>query len=311
MGRRRLLGLEWLGLGVPLLVSAVTPRSLTWLVQSGEARSKMTPDANRSPGKFVWYELATNDMGEAKTFYAHVLGWAACDVAQAAQPYSLLTLSEAPVAGLMPLPEQAGASPHWLGYVGVDDIAAAVAATRLLGGRVYVPPTEIPGASRFSIVADPQGATLGLIERLQPSQEPPSDRNAPGRVGWHELLAADCEMALAFYSKLFGWRKAERQEGFMGVYQNFAVGAQTIGGIFTKPPMLPHPFWLYYFNVGDIDAAARRVEAAKGAIYYGPVEAPGGAWIVHCADSQGATFALLERRPVKPIGYSIPRPSAN
>jgi len=271
----------------------------------------MARDTDPSSGKFVWYEVATNDMGEAKAFYAHVLGWAAREISQTGRPYSLLTAADAPVAGLMPLPDQAGATPHWLGYVGVDDVAAAVAATRRLGGAVFVPPTEIPGASRFSIVADPQGTTLGLIERVQPSKAPSDDRTTPGRVGWHELLAADGETALAFYSELFGWRKAERQEGFMGAYQSFAVGAQTIGGVFTKPPTLPHPFWLYYFNVADIEAAARRVEAARGVIYYGPVEAPGGVWIAHCADSQRATFALLERRPVKPIGYSTPRPSAN
>ena len=262
-------------------------------------------------GKFVWYELATRDMGEAKAFYAQILGWAAREVPQLGRPYSLLTVGDAPVAGLMPLPDEAEASPHWLGYVGVDDVVAAVATARRLGAAVYVPPTEVPGASRFSIIADPQSATLGLIERLAPSQEPASGLIAPGRVGWHELLAADHETAFPFYSALFRWRKAERQEGFMGAYQSFAVGAQTMGGMFTKPPMLQRPFWLYYFNVDDIDAAARRVEDARGAIYYGPIEAPGGACIVHCADRQGATFALLERRPVKPIGYFTPRPSAN
>jgi uncharacterized protein len=267
----------------------------------------MTP----AHGTFVWYELATTDMGEAKAFYAQILGWAAREVSQAGRPYGVLAAGDTPVAGLMPLPDEAGASPHWLGYVGVDDVDAAVATTRRLGGAVYVPPTEVPGASRFSIIADPQRATLGLIERLKPSQEPASGLNVPGRVGWHELLAADCETAFAFYSALLGWRKGDRHEGFMGVYQHLRVGPQTIGGMFAKPPTLPHPFWLYYFNVGEIDAAARRVEAAGGRIHYGPVEAPGGVCIVHCADVQGATFGLLERRPVKPIGYVMTRPSAN
>ena len=89
----------------------------------------------------------------------------------------------------------------------------------------------------------------------------------------------------------------------MGVYQNFAVGAQTIGGMFTKPPTLPHPFWLYYFNVSDIDAVARRVEAAGGQILYGPVSVPGGARIVHCTDPQGVIFGLLDRRSRKAIVY--------
>jgi predicted enzyme related to lactoylglutathione lyase len=70
---------------------------------------------------------------------------------------------------------------------------------------------------------------------------------------------------------------------------------------------LPHPFWLYYFNVEDVEAAANRVEVRGGQILYGPLEAPGGAGIAHCADPQGAIFALLERRSRKPIGYSVQR----
>ncbi len=75
---------------------------------------------------------------------------------------------------------------------------------------------------------------------------------------------------------------------------SFPPEGQTIGGMFTKPPTLPHPFWLYYFNVDDIEAASKRVEAGGGQILYGPMVVPGGAWIVHCTDPQGAIFALLD-----------------
>ena len=116
---------------------------------------------------------------------------------------------------------------------------------------------------------------------------------APGRVGWHELLAADWEKAWAFYSELFGWQKADTDIGAMGTYQLFSAGGQTIGGMFTKPPTVPVPFWLYYFNVGDIDAAVRRVKAGSGQVLNGPIEVPGGSWIVQCTDPQGAIFALV------------------
>ena len=122
-------------------------------------------------------------------------------------------------------------------------------------------------------------------------------------MGWHELLAADWEQAFAFYGELFGWRKAESHTGVMGAYQGFSAGGETIGGMFTKPATLPLPFWLYYFNIGDIQAAAKRVEAGGGEILYGPTAVPGGALIVHCTDPQGAIFALLEKRSREAIGY--------
>ena len=89
----------------------------------------------------------------------------------------------------------------------------------------------------------------------------------------------------------------------MGTYQLFSAGGQTIGGMFTKPPTVPVPFWLYYFNVGDIDAAVKRVKAGSGQILDGPIEVPGGSWIVQCMDPQGAIFALVGKRSHNGIGY--------
>jgi predicted enzyme related to lactoylglutathione lyase len=86
----------------------------------------------------------------------------------------------------------------------------------------------------------------------------------------------------------------------------FSAGGETIGGMFTKPPTVADPFWLYYFNVGDVDAAAGRVKARGGEILEGPIEVPGGGWVVRCADPQGAMFALRGKRSDKAIGYFEP-----
>jgi predicted enzyme related to lactoylglutathione lyase len=58
-------------------------------------------------------------------------------------------------------------------------------------------------------------------------------------------------------------------------------------------PLSPVPFWLYYFNVDAIDAAAARAKANGGKILNGPHEVPGGLWIVMCMDPQGAAFAMV------------------
>jgi predicted enzyme related to lactoylglutathione lyase len=64
----------------------------------------------------------------------------------------------------------------------------------------------------------------------------------------------------------------------------------------TKPAQIPAPMWLYYFNVGDIDAAAQRVTGNGGKVLIGPMEVPGGGWIVQATDPQGAMFALVGSR---------------
>jgi predicted enzyme related to lactoylglutathione lyase len=206
----------------------------------------------------------------------------------------------------MPLSEDArkmGLRPSWLGYVAVDDVDAAAERIRELGGAVHVPPTDIPNISRFSVAVDPQMATIALFKWLEGDQEQAAEFDALGRVGWHELLAADWEKAFAFYSKLFGWRKAHADTGAAGTYQLFTAGGETIGGMFTKPVIEPVPFWLYYFNVGDIDVAMRRVKAGGGQILGGPIEVLGSCWIARCTDPQGAIFALTGKRSHNGIGY--------
>jgi len=259
-----------------------------------------------SHGRFVWYELMTTDVEAAKAFYAKVVGWGMQDAAVPGISYTLLTIGEVSVGGLVQLPEDArrmGAEPRWLGYVAVNDVDATAGRISQLGGAVHVPPADIPDIGRFSIVADPQMATLALVKWLKPGQAETDELNKPGRVGWHELLAADGEKAFPFYSGLFGWRKAEAEIDPASTYQPFSAGNQTIGGMFTKPAIVPVPFWLYYFNVADIAAAAEHVNALGGQILEGPVDVPGGSRVARCADPLGAMFALIEKRKDKAVGY--------
>jgi predicted enzyme related to lactoylglutathione lyase len=258
-----------------------------------------------SHGRFVWYELMTTDAEAAKSFYAAVIGWGAQDASKPGLSYTLFTVGEAAVSGLMPLSEDArkmGMRPSWLGYVGVDDVDATAERIIKLGGAVHVPPTSIPNISRVSVAVDPQMAMFALLTWLQGGEQPAA-LSAPGRVGWHELLASDVEKAWTFYGDLFGWQEADADIPAAGIYRLFSAGGETIGGMCAKPATAPVPFWLYYFNVGDIDLAVKRVRAGGGRIVVGPMEVPGGRWIVQCVDPQGAIFALAGKLSHDGIGY--------
>ena len=271
-------------------------------------------DIANSHGRFVWYELMTTDMEAAKAFYAEVIGWGTQDASMPGMAYTLFTAGGTSISGLMGLSEDArksGLRPSWLGYVGVDDVDATADRIKELGGAVHVPPTDIPNISRFSVAVDPQMATIALFKWLEGGQEQHPALNARGGVGWHELLAADWEKAWPFYRELFGWQKAQADTSAMGTYQRFSAGGETIGGMATKPATEPVPFWLYYFNVGDIDVAMRRVRAGRGEILNGPIEVSGGKWVAQCTDPQGAIFALVGKRTHNGIGYFEPVASRN
>jgi uncharacterized protein len=257
-------------------------------------------------GHFAWYELITTDMAAAKAFYSEVLGWGVQDASTPDLAYTLFTAGKASVSGLMDLPEEArkmGATPRWAGYVGVADIEATAERVKRLGGAVYVPPTNT-NIGRISVVADPQTATFALVEGLKPALRQPAEPREPGHVGWRELLAADWKAAFGFYGELFGWQKAAAETGPADTYQSFSAGGQTIGGMVTKRLLQPVPAWLYYFNIGDADAAAERVQAAGGEIFEGPLELPDGSSVIRCRDPQGAAFALQGKRNQEGVGWS-------
>lgn len=250
-----------------------------------------------SHGNFVWYELMTTDPEAAKTFYGTVVGWSMQEMSNAGMPYTILMAGDAMAAGLMGMPPDAkGAPANWMGYVGVDDVDAACEKAKSLGGKVHMPPRDIPDMGRFAVLEDPQGAFFSIYKGLR-EPEPPPSKGAPRRIGWHELYASDWEKDFAFYSAMFGWKKGDPVPiGEMGIYQLFNNGGDDVGGMFNKPPEVPVCFWLYYFTVPDFDAATGRVTSAGGKVLVGPMEVPGGAWIVQCQDPQGAMFALVGQR---------------
>ena len=262
-------------------------------------------------GRFAWYELITTDVAAAQAFYTKVVGWDAQDASTPGLPYTLFTAGKAPVSGLMDLPDEArrkGATPRWMGYVGVKDVDATVDRLKALGGAVYIPPTN-SNIGRISVIADPQAADLALVQglktgQLKTGQLKPAELGKPGRVGWHQLLAADWQKAFAFYGELFGWQRADAEIGPGDGYQLFSAGGRMIGGMFTKRRTDPVPYWVYYINVDDIDAAMEHVKTAGGRIFESPVQTPGGSWIVRCGDPQGAAFALKGERNRDAVGWS-------
>jgi uncharacterized protein len=250
--------------------------------------------------KFVWYELMTSNAFATESFYREVVGWSARDAGMTGMKYIILSVGEAPVAGLVQFPPEAPQNegkPGWLGYIGVADVDAKTSEVEKLGGKVLHPPTDIPDIGRFAILTDPQGVCFALFKPNGGPAEPLPPMTQ-GTIGWRELHAKDATKAFDFYSTLFGWKAIQAMDmGPIGTYQIF--GDETtqmgFGGMFSDPEAA-HPYWLYYFFVADIDAGVARVKAAGGKIIREPVQVPGGAWIIHGHDTQGTLFALVGMR---------------
>jgi len=211
--------------------------------------------------------------------------------------YTVFSKGPEMVAGLMAIPQEMraeGMKPCWSGYVASDNVDADAARVVTAGGSIKRAPNDIPNVGRFAVVADPGGAVFLLFKPNSTEEPKPVAPMTPGHIGWHELYADDPDRELAFYSKLFGWTKDRAVDmGPMGTYQTFATGAEPCGGMMKACAQMPAPMWNYYIAVESVAKAANRAQKRGAEILNGPMEVPGGAWIVQARDPQGAAFAVV------------------
>ncbi|OYU40135.1 MAG: glyoxalase/bleomycin resistance/extradiol dioxygenase family protein [Pseudorhodobacter sp. PARRP1] len=240
-----------------------------------------------------WYELASPDLEKVKTFYAGMLGWTWADSGMPSMTYLLAKAGDDMVAGLF-APDP-GMPVAWTNYTAVDDADATAAKAKDLGATIVVPPTDIPGTGRFSVLIDPQGAVFGILQPLPMADGTAGgafNQQKSGHGNWHDLATPDTAAALAFYGALFGWAVTRAmQMGPDMVYTVINREGQDIGGIFTEAGKAAAS-WTVYFGAPSIKDAVETVKAAGGTVLHDPAEVPGGAFIIHCTDPGGAAFAL-------------------
>ena len=120
-----------------------------------------------TPLKVWWHELNTWDPDQARHFYSTTLGW---DFQPTTLPdgtrYWVAHKEGRAVGGIFQLtePDFEGIPAHWMTYLAVDDIAAAQRRAENAGGGILRPAFRLPGVGRLSVVNDPAGAVIGLIE---------------------------------------------------------------------------------------------------------------------------------------------------
>jgi len=115
-----------------------------------------------------WIENLTTDVKRAEQFYRDLFGWTSQTMPMPGMDYVVFSNAGAPVAGMMAItPEMGAFPPHWGTYMTVDDVDAAAATVKKLGGKVMVEPQDIPTVGRFAAVASPQGVMFYVIKYEQ------------------------------------------------------------------------------------------------------------------------------------------------
>ncbi len=130
-----------------------------------QARNHFGVGVVNEPNSMCWTELTTRDVDAAKAFYSTIFGWNAVTKAGPPMPYTEIDLGGEQFGGMMKMQAEWGDMPsHWMVYFAVNDCDASVRKAESLGGKVCVPPTDIPNTGRFAVLQDPQNAFFSIIK---------------------------------------------------------------------------------------------------------------------------------------------------
>jgi predicted enzyme related to lactoylglutathione lyase len=107
----------------------------------------------------VHLEVVGQDGGKLMSFYSDLFGWQLD--ANNPQNYGVGQLDDSVGVGVGPAPEGPGGATF---YIGVDDVAAALAKAEELGGSRVMGPETIMERMVLGQFKDPEGNMIGLIQ---------------------------------------------------------------------------------------------------------------------------------------------------
>ena len=125
-----------------------------------------TPDVLAAPGEWIWSSLITSDPDTDAAFYQKLFDYEVFELpASEGAQHLLLACDNYARASVNTLPgNRPNAHPHWINYIRVEDAVKMTAKVVALGGRVLVEPRIDRHGGKVAVVADPLGATFGLLE---------------------------------------------------------------------------------------------------------------------------------------------------
>ena len=113
----------------------------------------------------VHFEIGGRDVEKLIEFYADAFEWDIMPLGD--ELYIADPGSDKGIQGhLFQATEETGSANNVIIYVQVDDIQGSLEKVENLGGKILIPPQEIPGnASHFAMFLDPNGNKIGLLQR--------------------------------------------------------------------------------------------------------------------------------------------------
>jgi len=257
---------------------------------------KVTPEPTdlRLVGKFVWYDLFTNDLQSTSRFYEELFGWSFSDTASKERLVKTIARDGVPIANAILIDSEKGNVNDclWLSYMSVEDVDRALMVANKNNGTIYMQPKDLPNRGRIAIVKDPEAALFAVVTTSD--GDPPDQGLIQNHWMGSELWSTNPDAALTFYHLLVGYEQRLVDVGAGPKYRFLVKNGQTRGGIVKIPWDDVKPNWLPYIAVEDVMAIVAKAEELGGKVLVEPDKAIREGRVAIISDPSGAVFAVQQ-----------------
>ena len=256
-------------------------------------------------GKFVWYDLFTNDLQSASRFYEGLFGWSFFDTTSKEKLVKTIALDGVPIANAIHIDSGKGNVNEclWLSYMSVEDVDRALMVAKKNNGTIYMQPKNLPNRGRVAIVKDPEAALFAIVTTSD--GDPPDQGFVRNRWMGSELWTTNVEASLKYYHLLVGYEQRLVDVDAGPKYSFLVKNGQTRAGIVKIPWDDVKPNWLPYIAVEDVMAIVAKAEELGGKVLVEPDKAIREGRVAIIADPSGAVFAVQRLLDITTVGETL------
>ncbi len=222
-----------------------------------------TPTGQHQVGKFVWFDLLTEDVQAAKKFYGKLFGWrfAASDQDP---DYLVIYSGDRPIGGIAAHENKDPKVQEslWMASLSVEDVDLAISTVKARRGKVLDGPFDVKDRGRMAVIRDPEGAVLVLLRAT--GGDPPDAGTSAGEWMWVDLFTRDGRAANVFYGALAGYKAQTVKTGGDHSYNLLTRNGRAFAGVVELRWEEVESNWLPYVRVDDLGETIRRATKLGG-----------------------------------------------
>lgn len=256
--------------------------------------TSVSPTGEHHVGKFVWFDLYTDDMKAVTLFYETLFNWRFKWESLGKNQVKTIYADNTPIATAVlskPLNKRIKES-RWLGFISSDNVDLTAASVEANMGSLIVRPKDQPDRGRAAVAQDREGAIFGLITAT--GGDPKDIWGMENLWMGAELWTSNVNSALNFYGAVAGYEPSRVDMGNKSDYIFLVKEGRPLAGVVDIPWKHIKPDWIPYILVSDAVGTAEKAVSLGGRVLVQPDRAVRSGGVAIIADPSGAVFGIQE-----------------